>query len=156
RRRDANAVSESRHCRGGRRRARLGAACGTASRQARPSHRDRDQRAQCRHDALPPCRRRRAANRVDASMTTTVALPIFSAEEYAARLAVVRVRMAAAGIELLLVSAPENIFYLTGLDHWGYFAPHLLMVPAEGELVLLTRAMESVTIAHQVYNARFV
>src|SRR3546814_6341952 len=51
--------------------------------------------------------------------------------------------------------APENIFYLTGLDHWGYFAPHMLIVPLQGEVVLVTRAMERVTIANQVRNARF-
>ena len=60
------------------------------------------------------------------------------------------------GLELCLLSSPENIFYLTGLDHWGYFAPHLLLVPAEGELVLVARAMERVTVANQVANARFV
>ena len=75
--------------------------------------------------------------------------------EYRARLAALRARMAAQDLELCLISTPENIFYLTGLDHWGYFAPHILMVPAEGEMILVTRAMESVTIAHQVQNARF-
>src|SRR5215831_4570471 len=79
----------------------------------------------------------------------------FTAAEYAARLAAVRAAMAKAEADLLLLSAPENIFYLTGLDHWGYFAPHILIVPAEGELVLVTRAMEKVTIANQVRNARF-
>jgi Xaa-Pro dipeptidase len=59
------------------------------------------------------------------------------------------------GLDLLLLSAPENIFYLTGLDHWGYFAPHVLIVPAKGELILVTRAMERVTVANQVRNARF-
>lgn len=54
-----------------------------------------------------------------------------------------------------LLSAPENIFYLTGLDHWGYFAPHVLLVPIAGELVLVTRAMEHLTIAAHVRNARF-
>src|SRR5215469_15722761 len=80
----------------------------------------------------------------------------FTAAEYAARLAAVRAAMAKAEADLLLLSAPENIFYLTGLDHWGYFAPHVLIVPAEGEVVLVTRAMERVTIANQVRNARFV
>lgn len=79
----------------------------------------------------------------------------FTAAEYAARLAAVRAAMAKTDADLLLLSAPENIFYLTGLDHWGYFAPHILIVPAEGELVLATRAMEKVTIANQVRNARF-
>jgi Xaa-Pro dipeptidase len=63
--------------------------------------------------------------------------------------------MARRGLDLLLLSAPENIFYLAGLDHWGYFAPHLLLVPIEGEMALVTRAMEKVTIANQVANARF-
>src|SRR5215469_17628894 len=79
----------------------------------------------------------------------------FTAAEYAARLAAVRAAMAKAEADLLLLSAPENIFYLTGLDHWGYFAPHLLMVPSEGEMTLVTRAMEKVTVANQVTNARF-
>jgi Xaa-Pro dipeptidase len=54
-----------------------------------------------------------------------------------------------------LISTPENVFYLTGLDHWGYFAPHVLIVPAAGEMVLVTRAMERVTVANHVKNARF-
>lgn len=85
----------------------------------------------------------------------TPAAPYFEASEFEQRLAAARCRMAEDGIETLLVSAPENIFYLTGLDHWGYFAPHVLIVPTEGELTLVTRAMERVTIANQVRNARF-
>jgi Xaa-Pro dipeptidase len=83
------------------------------------------------------------------------AAPYFDDAEFGRRLAAVRRAMAARGIDTLLVSAPENIFYLVGLDHWGYFAPHVLIVPAEGEPVLVTRAMERVTIDNQVRNARF-
>lgn len=82
--------------------------------------------------------------------------PLFEAAEYDARLSKVRAAMAEKDIEVCLVSSPENIFYLTGLDHWGYFAPHILVVPAAGELTLITRAMEAVTIGHQVRHARFV
>jgi Xaa-Pro dipeptidase len=81
--------------------------------------------------------------------------PYFSREEFDARLAAVRQGMATSGLDACLISAPENIFYLTGLDHWGYFAPHILIVPAAGEMVLVTRAMEKVTVANQVLNARF-
>ena len=77
------------------------------------------------------------------------------AAERDGRVQAVRDRMAAAGIDMLLVSSPENIYYLTGLDHWGYFAPHVLIVPDDGELVLVTRAMERVTVQNQVTNARF-
>ena len=84
-----------------------------------------------------------------------MAAPYFDRAEYDRRLSTVRRAMVERGLDLLLLSAPENIFYLTGLDHWGYFAPHLLMVPAEGEMTLVTRAMEKVTVANQVANARF-
>jgi Xaa-Pro dipeptidase len=75
--------------------------------------------------------------------------------EHEARLAAVRGFMLVRGLDVVLVSTPENIFYLTGLDHWGYFAPHILIVPLAGEPVLVTRAMEGVTVANQVRNARF-
>lgn len=79
----------------------------------------------------------------------------FTDEELAARLAAFRAEMAARRLDAALVSTPENIFYLTGLDHWGYFAPHLLIVPAEGQMTLVTRSMERVSIERQVRNADF-
>lgn len=83
-------------------------------------------------------------------------LPDISADEYASRFAALRREMAARDLDVALLSQPENIFYLTGLDHWGYFTPHLLIVPAAGEPVLVTRAMERVTIEGHVRTARFV
>ena len=80
----------------------------------------------------------------------------FSDEELSRRLVATRQEMAARGLDLVLLSAPEHVFYLTGLDHWGYFAPHVLIVAAEGELVLVTRAMEHVAIRNQVRNATFI
>ncbi|MGE5766585.1 MAG: M24 family metallopeptidase [Bacteroidota bacterium] len=76
-------------------------------------------------------------------------------QDYDTRLAALRAVMLERRLDAVLLSAPENIFYLTGLDHWGYFAPHLLVVPLQGEVVLVTRAMERVTVANQVRNARF-
>src|SRR3546814_282994 len=76
-------------------------------------------------------------------------------QEHDTRIAAVRALMLERRLDVALVSAPENIFYLTGLDHWGYFAPHMLIVPLQGEVVLVTRAMERVTVANQVRNARF-
>lgn len=79
----------------------------------------------------------------------------FSDGEMAARVARVRTEMAARDIDIAVLSQPESVFYLIGLDHWGYFAPHHLIVPADGEIVLVTRQMERVTIENQVRNARF-
>ena len=80
----------------------------------------------------------------------------FSDAELQARLERVRGTMQARGVDLAVLSSPENIFYLIGLDHWGYFAPHLLIVPSEGGLVLITRQMERVSIGNMVRNAEFV
>lgn len=79
----------------------------------------------------------------------------FSDKELSCRVAAVRAEMTARDIDIAVLSAPESVFYLTGLDHWGYFAPHYLIVAADGEIVLVTRAMERATIENQVRNARF-
>lgn len=80
----------------------------------------------------------------------------FPDEELDTRRARVRTRLVEEGLDGLIVSLPENIYYLTGLDHWGYFACHVLIVPQDGEMILVARAMEGVTIANQVTNARFL
>jgi Xaa-Pro dipeptidase len=96
-----------------------------------------------------------AVDLVDPNVIAPAPAGLFSKEEYDARLAAVRRAMDARNAAFLLLSAPESIFYLTGLDHWGYFAPHILVVPADGEMLLVARAMERVTVANQVHNARF-
>ena len=80
---------------------------------------------------------------------------VFPAEELEQRLASVRRIMKPRGLDALVVSVPENIYYLTGLDHWGFFACHVLVVPAEGRMALTCRAMERITVENQVGNADF-
>ena len=74
----------------------------------------------------------------------------FSASEYASRLARARENMEQDGLSALLLASPENIYYLTGLNHQGYFALTLLVLPLEGPPLLVARAMEAATIAGQV------
>jgi Xaa-Pro dipeptidase len=76
----------------------------------------------------------------------------FPPEEFEARRAAVRQSMSAEGVDALLVSTPENIYYLSGLDHMGYFAYQMLILPAHGAPLLVTRAMEAATVADQVPN----
>jgi len=76
----------------------------------------------------------------------------FPEEEYQARLQKMRQKMAARGLDACLVSSPENIYYLSGLSHQGFFAYHGLIVPAEGQMTLITRAMERVTVENQLGN----
>jgi len=79
----------------------------------------------------------------------------FSSAEIARRLRRLRAELQLKGLEAAIIASPESVFYLTGLDHWGYFAPHLLLVPLEGEPVLVTRAMERVSVEKQVKAAQF-
>ncbi|WP_119387780.1 M24 family metallopeptidase [Taklimakanibacter lacteus] len=79
----------------------------------------------------------------------------FSAWEIEQRIARVRAELERRKLDAAVFASPENVFYLTGLDHWGYFAPHLLIVPSAGENVLVTRAMERVSVEKQVASARF-
>lgn len=79
----------------------------------------------------------------------------FSDAEIGRRVDTLRSKIERRGLAAAVIASPENVFYLTGLDHWGYFAPHLLIVPLEGTPVLVTRAMERVTIEKQVRAAEF-
>ncbi len=80
---------------------------------------------------------------------------VFPEQELNRRLAAVRRILKDRELDALVVSVPENIYYLTGLDHWGFFACHVLVVPTEGRMALACRAMERITIENQVNNADF-
>ena len=79
----------------------------------------------------------------------------FSDAEIERRLTAVRAAIADRSLDAAILSTPENIFYLTGLDHWGYFAPHMLIVPLEDRPVLMTREMERVAAENMVRAADF-
>ena len=55
--------------------------------------------------------------------------------------------MSGRGFDACLISSPENVYYLTGLDHQGYFAFQALFLPLEGRPVLVTRAMEKAVVS---------
>ncbi|MFC6669424.1 M24 family metallopeptidase [Marinobacterium aestuariivivens] len=80
----------------------------------------------------------------------------FDDAEYERRRREVREAMTARGLDACLIASPENIYYLTGLDHQGYFACQLLVLPAEGQPILITRAMEKATVRDQAPDVRHV
>jgi ectoine hydrolase len=57
----------------------------------------------------------------------------FTHAEYATRLAKTRTAMAQAGIDLLIVSDPSNMAWLTGYDGWSFYVHQCVLVPPEGE-----------------------
>lgn len=79
----------------------------------------------------------------------------FSESEHHGRVAALRRRMAERAMDVALVSTPENIFYLSGLSDWGFFAPVMLVVPLEGDLVIATRDNKATTVERQVAVAGF-
>jgi Xaa-Pro dipeptidase len=58
--------------------------------------------------------------------------------------------MAAVGLAGLCVTEPEDIYYLTGLNHQGYFAFTMLVLPLTGVPVVVARQMEATTLSVQV------
>ena len=80
---------------------------------------------------------------------------VFPAAEIDTRMSSVRLAMAERDLDGLVISVPENIYYLTELDHWGFFACHILILPREGRPILVARAMERITFENQVANADF-
>ncbi|MHA6618863.1 M24 family metallopeptidase [Pseudonocardia sp. DLS-67] len=76
--------------------------------------------------------------------------------ERRARTTSLRAAMAARGLVAVALTSPENVYYLLGLDHLGYFAFTMLVLPAEGDPVLVTREMERATVLAQVPDVRHV
>ncbi|HZD53775.1 MAG TPA: Xaa-Pro peptidase family protein [Woeseiaceae bacterium] len=69
-------------------------------------------------------------------------LRFFTDEEFEERIERVRARIAERELEAVVITNPENIYYLTGLNHQGYFAYTSLILPLAGKPVLIMRAME--------------
>lgn len=67
----------------------------------------------------------------------------FSREEYADRLAKTRRAMESKGIELLIVSDPSNMAWLTGYDGWSFYVHQAVIVPPTGEPVWFGRGQDA-------------
>lgn len=66
----------------------------------------------------------------------------FPLDEYEARLAAVRRRLAERELDAMLVTTPENVCYLSGFETAGHFAFLGLLVPLAGEPICVARALE--------------
>ncbi|MFN3614078.1 MAG: M24 family metallopeptidase [Rubrimonas sp.] len=67
---------------------------------------------------------------------------IFEQTEYDARLARAQAGMTARGLDGMLLFAPESHFWLTGYDTFGFCFFQVLILPAAGAPVLLTRSAD--------------
>jgi ectoine hydrolase len=71
-----------------------------------------------------------------------VTLP-FPLTEYQRRLARTRAAMAARGLDLILVSDPSNMAWLTGYDGWSFYVHQGVLLGLEGEPVWWGRGMDA-------------
>jgi ectoine hydrolase len=68
--------------------------------------------------------------------------PHFSREEYAARVAKTRAAMEAQNIELLYMSDPSNMCWLTGYDGWSFYVHQGVLLARDGEAVWFGRGQD--------------
>lgn len=80
---------------------------------------------------------------------------VFPREELDQRLENVKSILKSQDLDGIVISVPESIYYLTSLDHWGFFACHMLVVSRDGKMILICRSMERITVENQVTNAEF-
>ena len=85
-------------------------------------------------------------------MTTEVKLP-FTRSEYAQRLAKTRAAMAQRGVDLLIVTDPANMNWLTGYDGWSFYVHQCVLVALEGEPLWFGRGMDGNGAARTAYIA---
>lgn len=68
--------------------------------------------------------------------------PAFSNAEYAARIAKTRAAMEAAAIDVLFITDPSNMAWLTGYDGWSFYVHQGVILGQEGEPVWWGRGID--------------
>src|SRR5947208_3152373 len=67
----------------------------------------------------------------------------FTRAEYDQRLAKARGAMERAGIDLLIVTDPSNMHWLTGYDGWSFYVNQCVLVPGSGEPIWYGREQDA-------------
>ena len=70
-------------------------------------------------------------------------MPAFKKEEYDIRLAKVRKSMDQKNIEVLIVTDPSNMSWLTGYDGWSFYVHQCVVLTLEGEPLWYGRGMDA-------------
>lgn len=69
--------------------------------------------------------------------------PNFTNAEYWARIARTRAEMEGRGLDLLIVSDPSNMSWLSGYDGWSFYVHQAVILPLEGEPIWWGREMDA-------------
>jgi Xaa-Pro dipeptidase len=76
----------------------------------------------------------------------------FSEAEYKQRIERARQLLTQAGLDLMVITGPENIFYLTGQQTPGYYTFQTLVLPVEGDPVFVIRQLEYFNFISAIYT----
>lgn len=76
-------------------------------------------------------------------MPTPRTTPSFETAEYLGRLTRTRSAMAAAGLDVLVVSDPSNMGWLTGYDGWSFYVHQAVLIGPEGNPLWWGRQMDA-------------
>ena len=79
-------------------------------------------------------------------MTNDTSEPVglnFSREEYLGRIAKTRRAMGERGLDLIVVSDPSNMAWLTGYDGWSFYVHQCVLLSLEGDPVWFGRGMDA-------------
>ncbi len=83
-------------------------------------------------------------------MNVTLHFPL---EEYRRRIALTRKAMAGKGLDLIIVSDPSNMAWLTGYDGWSFYVHQAVLLGLEGEPVWWGRGMDAQGAKRTVFMA---
>ena len=78
----------------------------------------------------------------------------FAPAEYERRIAELRQRMAQQELDVAVISAPDNLMYLTDYQTTGYSFFQALVVPLDAEPVMITRKLEESNAIHRTWVER--
>ena len=67
----------------------------------------------------------------------------FSRDEFAQRIAKTRAAMQKRGIDLLIVTDPSNMNWLTGYDGWSFYVHQCVVLPLDGEPIWYGRGQDA-------------
>jgi ectoine hydrolase len=67
----------------------------------------------------------------------------FSYEEYQTRIHKVRKSMVTKGMDLLIISDPSNMNWITGYDGWSFYVHQCVILPLDGEPIWFGRGMDA-------------
>ncbi len=77
----------------------------------------------------------------------------FDRNEYRARLAKTRLAMEAQGFDLLIVTDPSNMAWLTGYDGWSFYTHQCVLISGAGDPIWYGRGMDAKGALRTVYMA---